>query len=256
MASRYWIKLYHEILDDPKMGRLSDALYRRVIELFLIAGDYDKEGLLPSVSDIAWRLRIPEDILVSQFAELRDFGILSIDDQGCWFVTHFSDRQSADSISQRVRRHRVSLHKKEYYGYGKRNENVTKRYTDVDIDKEVDKEKKENSDEEEEKSSFICSPDEELVKTFIEHTRIPFNSGGSEKWSSALHRLKNAGVEKIDLITAIGECYHKGITIASLSSIVNPAIISMSRRRSGKAPPDPDDYERYTRGEYGHIGVH
>ena len=24
MASRYWIKLYHEILDDPKMGRLTD----------------------------------------------------------------------------------------------------------------------------------------------------------------------------------------------------------------------------------------
>jgi len=256
MASRYWIKLYHEILDDPKMGRLSDSLYRRVIELFLIAGDYDKEGLLPSITDIAWRLRVPEDILLSQLAELRDFGILSIDGQNRWFVTHFNDRQSADSPSQRVRRHRVSLHKKEYYGYGNSNENVTKRYTDIDIDKEEDKEKKIESDEEVDQPFFSCIPDDELVKTFLDHTKIPFNTGGEEKWSSALQRLKNAGVEKIDLITAIGECYHKGITIANLSSIVNPAIISMSRRKSGKAPPDPEDYERYTRGEYGHIGVH
>ncbi len=28
MSSNYWIKLYHEILDDPKMGRLFDG--RRV----------------------------------------------------------------------------------------------------------------------------------------------------------------------------------------------------------------------------------
>ena len=44
MASRYWIKLYHEILEDPKMGRLSDRQFRRVIELFLLAGDCEMDG--------------------------------------------------------------------------------------------------------------------------------------------------------------------------------------------------------------------
>ena len=29
---KYWIKLYHEILDDPKMGRLSDRTWRRTNE--------------------------------------------------------------------------------------------------------------------------------------------------------------------------------------------------------------------------------
>ena len=60
MASRYWIKLYHEILDDPKMGRLPDALFRRAIELFLIAGENGRDGGLPALADIAWRLRADE----------------------------------------------------------------------------------------------------------------------------------------------------------------------------------------------------
>lgn len=47
MASKYWIKLYHEILDDHKMGRLPDRLWRRVIELILLAGEQDDEGLHP-----------------------------------------------------------------------------------------------------------------------------------------------------------------------------------------------------------------
>ena len=38
MPSKYWIKLYHEVLDDPKMARLPDRLYRRCIEVFLLAG--------------------------------------------------------------------------------------------------------------------------------------------------------------------------------------------------------------------------
>jgi hypothetical protein len=79
MASRYWIKLYHEILDDPKMGRLSDALFRRTIELFLIAGDLNLQGLLPSPADIAWRLRVPEGELEPQMQALRAVGILSLE---------------------------------------------------------------------------------------------------------------------------------------------------------------------------------
>ena len=51
-----WIKLYTEILSDPKMGRMSDKLFRRTIELFLLAGKEDGDGLLPAVDDIAWSL--------------------------------------------------------------------------------------------------------------------------------------------------------------------------------------------------------
>ena len=56
----YWIKLYHEILDDPKMATLPDRLWRKVIEIFLIAGKLspDKSGQLPETNQIAWLLRM------------------------------------------------------------------------------------------------------------------------------------------------------------------------------------------------------
>ena len=43
----YWLKLYIEILDDPKMAVLPDRLWRRIIELFLIAKKLHMNGHLP-----------------------------------------------------------------------------------------------------------------------------------------------------------------------------------------------------------------
>ena len=76
MPSNYWIKLYHEILDDPKMGRLPDSLWRRVTELFLLAGDADENGYLPCVESMAWRLRIDENVLIAELEQLADVGIV------------------------------------------------------------------------------------------------------------------------------------------------------------------------------------
>jgi len=39
MTGNYWIKLYIEILHDAKMGAMSDRLWRRTIEMFLLAGE-------------------------------------------------------------------------------------------------------------------------------------------------------------------------------------------------------------------------
>ena len=141
MASKYWIKLYHEILDDPKMGRLSDRLWRRVIEMFLLAGDYDKDGELPPVEDVAWRLRTDNETLQQDIETLQRIGILSVNGS-IHLVTNFSERQSAMSGAERISRFRDSKRKEEYYGNDDETdsvtEDVTNCYTDIDIDKEVD----------------------------------------------------------------------------------------------------------------------
>jgi len=105
MASNYWIKLYHEILDDPKMGQLTDRLYKRTIQLFLLAGDYDKEGMLPTLADMAWRLRVNQDELETELVELSRKGIITIDSE-TFLVTNFMIRQMAMSNSERARRWR------------------------------------------------------------------------------------------------------------------------------------------------------
>jgi len=114
MATKYWIKLYHEMLDDPKMCRLPDRLYRRVIECFLLAGNEDSGGLLPELSDIAWRFRCDEEQLETELIELSRVGILS-QKEGRWIVTKFAERQDKLSKAEYMRRLRDSQKKREHY---------------------------------------------------------------------------------------------------------------------------------------------
>ena len=109
--NKYWIKLYHEILDDPKMGKMTDRLWRRTIELFLIAGDEngsDKTGILPSISDMAWRLRLTEEELETDLADLASYGIVHKSDDR-WVVSNFNKRQAPmpkDEYMRRLRKER------------------------------------------------------------------------------------------------------------------------------------------------------
>lgn len=107
MTAKYWIKLYHEILDDPKMGKLPDWLWRRCVELFLIAGQYDRDGMLPPVEEMLWILHLNDEMKLSQALQmLAEVGVTFCDDQGCWWVKNFSKRQSANDSSERGRKYR------------------------------------------------------------------------------------------------------------------------------------------------------
>ena len=180
MQSYYWIKLYHEILHDPKMGRLSDRLWRRAIEVFLLAGENGGDGKLPVLEDMAWTLRAEPTELSADLEQLEKLGILEMRDE-LWFVTHFAERQAAADGAERVSRHRNRAKKRRYYGtetdrepngnesvtdeqpegngpetdgqaecngsvtgcYNGCNESVTTRYTELDID--IDKRREENA---------------------------------------------------------------------------------------------------------------
>lgn len=150
MPSYYWIKLYHEILEDPKMGCLSDRAWRRVIELFLLAGDLGKNGELPPLKDIAWRLRISEEVLEEDLAELVKAEIINYDEnERTWTVINFAKRQGPVDDCERMSQFRERQRKAEYYNdYGKTECNdrsdgpVTNRNTDSDTDTNADTEEK------------------------------------------------------------------------------------------------------------------
>ena len=98
-----WIKLHTEILTDPKMGRMSDKLFRRTIELFLLAGREDADGALPSVQDIAWHLRASEKEIRSQLEELAALGVIEVSDDA-FTVAHFVERQNSDLTRSEINR--------------------------------------------------------------------------------------------------------------------------------------------------------
>ena len=144
MPSKYWIKLYHEIIDDPKMGKLTDRLFRRTIQLFLIAGDFGDEGILPAVDDMAWRLRMSAEELETDLADLASTGIVH-NSSDRWMVTKFTDRQAASTGTERWRQWRDRQRKENYYQTPHQREpNETLSEPDIDIDIETDKEEKLN----------------------------------------------------------------------------------------------------------------
>lgn len=102
--NRIWIKLYLEILDDPKMGQLSDHLWRRSVELFLLAGKNGNDGKLPTAGEIAWTLRTSADEVTECLKALSKYGIVH-ENGGSWFVSHFEKRQYSESY-ERVKRYR------------------------------------------------------------------------------------------------------------------------------------------------------
>lgn len=103
----YWIKLYLEVLDDPKMGTMSDSLWRRTVELFLLAGKTQLDGTLPGLVEMAWQLHIPTDRLQRDLDELAARGIVSQQTDGNWFIVHFADRQGPSDPAERKRAERA-----------------------------------------------------------------------------------------------------------------------------------------------------
>ncbi len=110
---RYWIKLYIEILDDLKVGRLPVNLKWRFIECLLIAGDARADGRLPEIQVMAWRLRVGSDVLEQDLGQLMSAGLLSIIPQHgaepIWVVSAFEKRQAASPAAKRMRAYRRRL---------------------------------------------------------------------------------------------------------------------------------------------------
>ena len=154
MSSKYWIKLYHEILDDPKMGMMPEILFGRCMKLFLIAGDFERDGELPPVEHIAWRLRRSPEEIESDLIELQRLGI-AMNKEGVWSVKNWKKRQGPMPEAERSRRRRADQHRQEYAEHGPahmgastpsrpdtdRNRDrltVAELDTDIDIDTEED----------------------------------------------------------------------------------------------------------------------
>lgn len=117
MAGNYWIKLYLDILDDSKMAVLPDRLWRRVVELFLLAGRYNQAGELPGTERIAWDLRTAAAPLQRDLIEIEKTGIIKRNDEG-WLVVSFAKRQAPTPHVKRQQSYRERLHGEQYAGPG------------------------------------------------------------------------------------------------------------------------------------------
>jgi hypothetical protein len=99
-----WFRVYEDLVDDPKVQRLSPELFKALVNLWCLAARGD--GNLPSVDDIAFSLRMKPPKVNNILGELRLAGLLDEDETG-WTPHNWKERQfKSDISSERVRRYR------------------------------------------------------------------------------------------------------------------------------------------------------
>lgn len=103
MTANYWLKLWLDILDDPKVAKWPDWLFRRFILFLCIAKENDKDGYLPPVKDLAWRSRLTDSQVGDALQALSEVGVVREDAQG-WIIINFAKRQEATPAAERMRR--------------------------------------------------------------------------------------------------------------------------------------------------------
>lgn len=74
--SERWFRLYESLVDDPKVQRLPDRLFKALINVWCIASAND--GELPSVDDVAFKLRMKPGQVVKLLGELSQAGFLDV----------------------------------------------------------------------------------------------------------------------------------------------------------------------------------
>lgn len=222
-ALGYWIKLYERVLISPTMGTLPDHLWRRAIELFLLAGRNRGGGALPPIKDVAWVLRITETRLSENLEALSLAGITHEKD-GIWYISNFNKYQKSES-NERVKRFREK-HKEE---------GVT-RYSnalDKDKDKEEDVTKTKTSPPTTPTSTppTTTSSPHRIISTFIANMlHVDELTPSPASWGKAVDTLVQAGVTTEDIRNGYEEIRDKNYTIVGAQSIVNPAIAAKVKR--------------------------
>lgn len=103
-----WFRMYTDVLDDPKVQKLPPPLFKVWVNILCLAGRND--GLLPSVEDIAFSLRLDDDACALSIKELVSRGLL--DEVGDDLKPHnWDERQfksdTAENAAERKRSQRA-----------------------------------------------------------------------------------------------------------------------------------------------------
>ena len=109
MSKMPWFRMYHEMVDDPKIGTLNDSEFRLWVELLCLACQACNGGTTNlTVSETEWKLRKP---VSETLPKLLLVGIvtLHLNERGkeTIFIPKWKDRQfQSDTSTPRVQRHR------------------------------------------------------------------------------------------------------------------------------------------------------
>lgn len=100
-----WLRLYTEIIDDPKIAKMNDAQFRMFIYLLAVASEQEKDGLVPlSPDELAWRIRQPKLKLLNALRYLEEARIIIRHDKGVELINWNRRQFKSDNVTERTRR--------------------------------------------------------------------------------------------------------------------------------------------------------
>lgn len=101
----HWFRLYDEVVDDPKVQRLSPELFKSWINLLCLASR--NNGVLPPVIDLEFNLRMKREDIEKLVSELRQHGLIDETKKGVLKPHAWEKRQyKSDTSTDRVKRFR------------------------------------------------------------------------------------------------------------------------------------------------------
>lgn len=233
----FWAKLWIDILDDKKVADMPDWLFRRFIFFVLAAKEFDHDGLLQPVSDLAWRLRIPTDACTEALEALSKVGVTQKTADG-WMLVNFKKRQVYEDSTNAERQRR--------YREKHRNENITTNSND-NASSSYSLSSSESIKDINKQTIFSIRDAEKLICQVCDWVTIP--GGWYEPSEKVLDLLQHFGFDETNnrLITARDDWVkQKRKDNHANYRLTNPAWINnaITREKIG-APPPMSDEEHY-----------
>lgn len=199
----HYMKLYNELLHDPKVQRMTFRHRWRMIECFLAASELNQGGLIGNVEELAWTCHASSEEFENDLTELASRGIMKLTEEG-WSVVNFEKRQGRMSAAERMRRMRERNRKEEMSGL-------------MPLDDDD-------------------APVGELAEisvAFVNASGLPERQTG--RWIEACKTLKNMGATPEDIAGAVQIATEKGYTLAGPWSLIN-FVGNLKRERKNKKP--------------------
>jgi hypothetical protein len=137
-----WLRLYDDVLDDPKVQRLPPDLFKHWINLLCLANEGQPRGTLPScLDDLAFRLRLTTPDAYAMMIDLKERGLMDFIDER-WKPHNWDTRQfKSDDVNVRVK----ALRERNVTRNVAQKSNETLRVTAPDTDTDTDTERSETS---------------------------------------------------------------------------------------------------------------
>ena len=236
MASKYWLKLFHETIYDPKIMMRSPGARLRWYECLCLAGDIDKDGELPSIEHMLFVFRISEEQLLDELSELARAGMI-VQTGDTYVVKNWTKRQGQMPDAERKFRDRTTEQKQEYYGEKVsecRTKGVRNSDADIDIDKEVDVDKEVDADADHGGG----------LQSLFSQLYPGLKPRNPSDWDAGFRELITNNVTPSVLGRAAAELANKGMKVISPGSLLRPCLMVMQREKK-RMPDSSGQFKEY-----------